>query len=143
MASDILLDVDIVTPTSTAFSGKARAVTVPGAKSPFQILVNHAPIVSGLEIGPIKVIEDDGNITWFATDGGFVEVLKNKVTVVVETAIESSTIDTKEAEQAVEVCREKIQTASAFGISAINSARMKLRSAENKLRVALRQDESR
>ncbi|RPI66540.1 MAG: hypothetical protein EHM43_11245, partial [Ignavibacteriae bacterium] len=55
MSTDHTLNVSIVTPQSTAFEGKALAVSVPGTQSPFQVLYNHAPIISSLDIGIVKI----------------------------------------------------------------------------------------
>jgi len=78
------LDVEIVTPQKTLFSGKAISVTVPGAKSSFQILWNHAPIVSSLSKGKITLVDEKNNETVYETSSGFVELQKNKVSILVE-----------------------------------------------------------
>lgn len=82
-----MLQVDIVTPAKVIYSGLAESVTVPGSKSPFQILNNHAPIVSSLENGNVKVITDTQQELTFQTSSGFVELQKNKLSVLVESAI--------------------------------------------------------
>ena len=73
------INVEIVTPAKSAYSGKAKSVTVPGAAGNFQILFNHAPIISALEIGVVKIKETDGKVLIFAASGGTVEVLENNV----------------------------------------------------------------
>ena len=60
MADNKLLQVEIVTPQRVIFSGTAQSVTVPGSKSPFQVLFNHAPIVSSLDCGLTKLIDEAG-----------------------------------------------------------------------------------
>jgi F-type H+-transporting ATPase subunit epsilon len=77
------LQVDIVTPSKKVFSGESDAVSLPGAKSPFQILYNHAAIVSNLESGVIK-LKNEGKETIFKSGIGFAEVNNNKVSVLVE-----------------------------------------------------------
>ena len=91
--SEHLLNIDIVTPQSIIFSGKGISVSLPGAQSPFQVLYNHAPIVSALEVGAIKIVNEDNSEVLYATEGGFVEVLGNRVSVVVETAEIASEIN--------------------------------------------------
>jgi F-type H+-transporting ATPase subunit epsilon len=86
MAQDKLLDVEIVTPQRVVYSDKAQSVSVPGSQSPFQILYNHAPIVSTLDGGRIKIVNAAGEELIFATTPGFVEVRNNKVSILVETA---------------------------------------------------------
>jgi len=89
MAKDKLLDIEIVTPEKTIFAGKGQSITLPGTKAPFQVLFNHAPIVSSLEQGKIKIVDEDGKTILYFTSDGFTEVSKNVVSVVVETAVES------------------------------------------------------
>lgn len=81
------LNLEIVTPQAKAYSGEVKSVTLPGALSPFQVLINHAPIVSSLVKGKLKVELLDGSIKTFETNNGFVELVNNKVSVVVESAL--------------------------------------------------------
>lgn len=87
------LQVEIVTPRGTIHSGAAQAVTLPGGLAPFQVLVNHAPIISTLELGEIVVLDSDGNEHFFAVTGGFVEVIHNRVSVVAEEIFPAEEID--------------------------------------------------
>ena len=91
--SEHLLNIDIVTPQSIIYSGTGVSVSLPGALSPFQVLDNHAPSVSALEVGAIKIVNEDNSEVLYATEGGFVEVLGNRVSVVVETAEIASEIN--------------------------------------------------
>ena len=75
------LNLDIFTPSKLAYSAGVKAVTIPGTVGSFQVLHNHAPIISTFELGAIKVIVDDNNTIFFATSGGTVEVLDNKVKI--------------------------------------------------------------
>ncbi len=84
--------VEIITPQAALFSGNADAVTVPGAKSPFQVLYNHAAIVSALEPG-IVIIKNDEQVSYFASDSGLAEVRDNKVSILVEAALLGSGVD--------------------------------------------------
>lgn len=79
------ISLEIITPSSIAYQGEADIVTLPGAKSPFQVLKNHAPVVTGLEKGKLK-IRDGGTETIFNTTNGFAEVNKNIISVLVESA---------------------------------------------------------
>lgn len=104
--ADKILDVEIVTPQKTLYQGKAHSVTVPGKQSPFQVLYNHAPIVSSLDIGVVKIVEENNNELFFITTEGFTEVHKNKVSILVENAELPSEID-------IEKVKEKIASAKA------------------------------
>ncbi len=73
----------IVSPEKTVFDGEVERVVVPGSSGAFEILVNHAPIISTLEKGTI-VFHDSEGAHEVKTRGGFVEVQKNNVNVCVE-----------------------------------------------------------
>lgn len=83
------LNVEIVTPASVVYKGSATSVSLPGTKSPFQVLYNHAAIVSTLDEGKIKINSTDGEKV-FVTSTGFAEVNNNTVSVLVETAEEAN-----------------------------------------------------
>ncbi len=99
--SGTLLSIEIVTPQSTAYSATAQAITLPGTLGPFQILINHAPIISSLELGIVKIIDEEGLDVFFATTGGFAEVKNNVVSIVVETAELATAINLTEARAAL------------------------------------------
>lgn len=77
---------EIITPSKVIFSGEVKSVTIPGTNGSFQVLYNHAPIISTFEIGRIKVVDDEKKEINFATGGGTVEVVKNKILVLAESA---------------------------------------------------------
>ena len=80
------MKLDIITPDATFFTGDVRSVTVPGVKGSFQVLNDHAPIISTLGTGTLKVVAMDGRETIFNIDGGVVEVKKNRIIVLAESA---------------------------------------------------------
>ena len=55
-----VLNLEIITPSKSVFSGEINSITVPGTLGSFQVLKNHAPIISSLEIGSIKVVDSQG-----------------------------------------------------------------------------------
>ena len=77
---------EIITPDKKLFEGEVKLVQLPGSKGGFEILKNHAPIISTLEKGTIKVIEANGNENLFNTGGGVIENKSNKIIVLVESA---------------------------------------------------------
>src|SRR3989339_756493 len=93
MAEAQLMNLEIVTPQKVVFSGKVQSVSVPGSVSPFQVLNNHAPIVSNLDPGIVKVVDETDKTFFFATNSGFTEVRKNQISVLVENADEAGTLD--------------------------------------------------
>jgi len=74
------MQLDILTPDKSLFSGEVDSVTVPGSKGRFQILNNHAALVSSLDKGKVK-IKTGKEEQSFEINGGVVEVLKNKVII--------------------------------------------------------------
>ncbi|WP_420148344.1 ATP synthase F1 subunit epsilon [Spirosoma sp.] len=80
------MTLDIITPDRKVFSGEASAVTFPGSEGQFQVLNDHAPMVSTLDRGPVIVQTASGQQT-FTVDGGVVEVLQNKVLVLAEAIV--------------------------------------------------------
>lgn len=77
---------DIITPDRKVFSGEVSAVTFPGSEGQFQVLNDHAPLVSTLDRGPVIVQTPSGQQI-FTVDGGVVEVLQNKVLVLAEAIV--------------------------------------------------------
>ncbi|NJM15796.1 MAG: ATP synthase F1 subunit epsilon [Bacteroidales bacterium] len=75
------MTVEIISPEKITYQGKASLVQVPGSKGCFAILKNHAPIVSTLEAGNIRLVDERNIESTFAISGGIVEVKKNKVTI--------------------------------------------------------------
>ncbi len=79
------MTLEILTPERKLFSGDVYGVQMPGISGSFEVLEKHAPLVSALKGGRVKVLRDKQNHTLsFDIQGGFVEVLNNKVTVLVE-----------------------------------------------------------
>ena len=75
---------EILTPTGKSYSGEAVGVQLPGLTGSFEVLNNHAPLVSALKAGKLKILLDKNQQSYFEIESGFVEVLNNKVTVLVE-----------------------------------------------------------
>jgi len=77
---------DIITPDATFFTGNVRSVTVPGTMGAFQVLTDHAPIISTLGTGPVKVVDMDKKERVFNIDGGVIEVKRNRIIILAESA---------------------------------------------------------
>ncbi|CAN5426347.1 hypothetical protein BH11BAC2_BH11BAC2_12170 [soil metagenome] len=76
---------EIITPDKKVFEGEVTSVMVPGAKGRFQMLENHAAIISTLVNGKVKIKTPAGEES-FEVKGGVVEMLKNKVIILAESA---------------------------------------------------------
>jgi F-type H+-transporting ATPase subunit epsilon len=79
---------EILTPEKKLYSGEVTSVQLPGITGLFEILDNHAPLVSALTAGKLKLQKAKSQPEIYSIQGGFVEVLSNKVTVLVEGATE-------------------------------------------------------
>lgn len=77
------MHLEIITPDKKVFSGEISAVQVPGSKGSFSVLEYHAPIISTLEEGRIKVVER-GAETFYQISGGIIEVKNNNVYILAE-----------------------------------------------------------
>jgi len=71
--------IEIVTPDKKIFEGDIKSVRVPGRKGSFQVLKDHAPIVSTLERGSVIMVNQDGIETSYEISGGVIEVKANKI----------------------------------------------------------------
>ena len=78
-----MLQLRIVSPEKVEYDGTVESVLVPGMMGQFEILTNHAPIISSLGVGEVVYTTADGKHT-IGIAGGFVEVQKNKVSLCVE-----------------------------------------------------------
>lgn len=81
------MNLEILTPEKKLFSGDVYGVQLPGITGLFEVLDKHAPLVSALKSGRVKVLKDKSNhLANYDIQSGFVEVLNNKTTVLVEGA---------------------------------------------------------
>ena len=77
---------EIITPEKKIFSGDVKLVKAPGAKGSFEIMTKHAPIISILEKGQIKIIDTNGQTTFIEIGGGVLESQDDKIIVLAEPA---------------------------------------------------------
>lgn len=78
------MNIEIINPDKTIFSGEAEVVQLPGKDGSFEILNNHAPLISVLRKGKVKLVDKDRQEQFFEINGGVIEVLKNKVLILAE-----------------------------------------------------------
>ena len=77
------MQIEIITPDTEIFKGEAELVQLPGIDGSFEILNNHAPLISALQKGKIKV-KKSGKEDFYEINGGVIEVLENKVLILAE-----------------------------------------------------------
>jgi F-type H+-transporting ATPase subunit epsilon len=84
------MNLEILTPERKLFSDDVYGVQLPGITGLFEVLDRHAPLVSALKAGRLKVLKDKSHqVVYFDIQSGFVEVLNNRVTVLVEGAVQA------------------------------------------------------
>lgn len=80
------MTLEILTPEKKIYSGEVLGIQLPGIEGLFEVFDKHAPLVSALSKGKMKIIVDKNTSEHFSIQSGFVEVLNNKTTVLVEGA---------------------------------------------------------
>ncbi|KAA3611268.1 MAG: F0F1 ATP synthase subunit epsilon [Calditrichaeota bacterium] len=106
------LHLEIVTPFGKTFSEEVLSCVVPGVRGQFQILTNHAPVISNITVGAIKIRTNSKESVYIATSGGFCEVRNNEIKVIVESAEKSDEIDVSRALKSKERAEERLKTKS-------------------------------
>lgn len=129
-----LFRLEIVTPQKSVFSGNVELFSAPGTSGGFQILHNHAPFLTTITTGEVKLRAADGSESFYATSGGFVEVSNNNVTFLADTAERKDEIDVQRAMAAKSRAEERLRKRE----EEINIARARaaLARAINRLRIA-------
>ena len=78
------MNLEIITPEKQLFNGEVNSVKFPGTTGEFEILNNHAPIISTLSEGEIRVTTSENNTEKFSINGGVIEMQNNKIIVLAE-----------------------------------------------------------
>ncbi len=100
------INLEIVSPDRKVYSGEVKSVSAPGIEGGFQILSNHAPYVTTLGIGKVKIEETGGNSIVYAISGGIFEVNKNKATILAESIESQEEIDEDKVKAALARAQE-------------------------------------
>jgi len=82
------MKLEILTPEKKIYSADVYGVQLPGINGLFEVLDKHAPLVSALKSGTLKILTDKTNTVSYTIQSGFVEVLNNNTTVLIEGAVE-------------------------------------------------------
>ena len=127
---------EIVTPERLAYSDTVDSVQLPGSEGELGVLPHHAPLVSTLGIGELR-IRKGGTEESFAIVGGFLQVRPDKVVVMAETADMASEIDLDRAQEARREAERALETGFSEGAD-LSAARAALQQALLRIRVAER-----
>jgi F-type H+-transporting ATPase subunit epsilon len=128
---------EIVTPERLAYSDTVDAVNLPGIEGELGVLPHHAPLVSMLGVGELR-IRKGGTEESFAIVGGFLQVRPDKVVVMAETADMASEIDLEKAQQARREAEQALEGGARTDAVDLAAARAALQQALLRIRVAER-----
>jgi len=102
------INLEIITPEKIIYKDSVDSITVPGTKGMFQVLKDHAPLMSTIEIGVITIKKNDVN-TYLTTAGGTIEVLNNNVLILADSVEVINDIDIDRAESAKTRAEENLK----------------------------------
>jgi F-type H+-transporting ATPase subunit epsilon len=124
---------ELVTPERLMFSEQVQAVRAPGIDGSFGVLAHHAPLLTELTTGMIKVTLSNGGEEFIATTGGFMQVSRDKVIILADTAELATEIDVERARLALERARQMLALP---GELTADEVREMAERAQNRIRVA-------
>lgn len=103
------LRLEVVTPERKVLSEDIQSLVVPATEGYLGVLPNHAPLIAGLQIGIVRYKKDNEEKR-MSISGGFLEVSKNKATIVAKTAELSEEIDVERAKRAKERAEKRLKS---------------------------------
>ena len=130
------LQLEIVTPEKLAYQGEVDSVQLPGSEGELGVLPHHAPLVSTLGAGELRLRKGSED-EFFAIVGGFLQVLPDKVVVMAETADMAAEIDLEKAQEARRQAEAALESGYHEGAD-LSAARAALQQALIRIRVAER-----
>lgn len=78
------MNLEILTPEKKIFEGTVKLVRLPGTKGSFEVLNNHAPLISTLEKGRVKIVLENDETSYIDVKSGVVEVNQNRITILAD-----------------------------------------------------------
>ena len=104
---------DIVSAEESIFSGRVEMLVAAGSLGDLGISPGHAPLITALIPGPVRLIRDGGEEEVYYVSGGFLEVQRNVVTLLADTALRAGDVDEAAAQEAMADAERAMQDASA------------------------------
>ena len=104
-----LIKCNIVSPEGELFSGEIEMLTADGGEGEIAITPRHAPLLTNLKPGPVKLILEGGEEEIFFASGGFLEVQPGVITLLTDVAERADDIDAAEAERAKELAERELE----------------------------------
>lgn len=103
------MQLDIITAERVVYSDQVSIVVAPGIEGELGILPHHAPLLTTLQPGEIRVVKEGEEDTFIAVSSGFLEVMANKVVILTDTAERAEEIDEARAQEAVQRAQESLE----------------------------------
>jgi len=125
--------VEIITSSKSVYKGQIKSITIPGTLGNFQVLFNHAPLLSTFEIGKIKLNDVNDKEIEYATSGGTVEVSDNKILILADSAETSDEIDIERAKKAYERAKGRLASTKKGDVDVLR-AELSLQRAINRMK---------
>ena len=104
-----LIQCNIVSPEGEIFSGEIEMLTADGGDGEIAITPRHAPLLTNLKPGPVKLVLEGGAEEVFFASGGFLEVQPGVITLLTDVAERADDIDAAEAERAMELAERELE----------------------------------
>lgn len=111
------LRISIVSLEGEIYSGESTRITVPAAQGDMGILPRHAPLLTRLRAGRVRIQVPSGDEEWVCISGGFLEVQPTEVSILADTALRSAHADEASAREAKRMAEQALQNAPLFGTS--------------------------
>jgi len=103
------MQLEIVTAERLVYTDQVNGVVAPGMEGELGILPHHAPLLTMLQPGELRIIKEGQPDTYMAVSGGFLEVMANRVVVLADTAERADEIDEARAQEAVRRAQEQLE----------------------------------
>ena len=117
--------INIATPEGKMFSAEISSCTAQGVNGKFQVLTDHAPLISMIDVGEMKIELENSKIEYLSTSGGFLEIENNEMNVVVETAEWAKDIDVDRAKDAKDRAEKRMDEKSDIDVDRASAALMR------------------
>lgn len=103
------MQLDIVTAEQEVFSDQVSGVVVVGTEGELTVLPNHAPLLTAIQPGELRIMQEGNRDTFLAISGGFLEVIANRVVILADAAERADEIDEARAQEAVQRAEERLE----------------------------------
>ncbi len=127
---------EIVTPERIIYTSEVKMVVAPTIDGEVGILPLHAPLVSALKPGEIRVRYGDDEVEWFAISGGYIQVHMDKVIILADHAAIASQIDVERARHALELAEKRMAELPKDAEAEISACEQQLKWCEIQVEVA-------